>query len=107
MANWREPIGKYLSTLGANTRNQPYPLTQLASTYPVEAILGCSSGHTPDSGSTQSPDRFVGFPSIRQKHRNYGAQLAKMAPCKFSGHRSKIKRKVNENTTLQIVHQLT
>lgn len=57
-------------------------------TYLHVPILGCSGDQSPDLRFAQSPDRFVGFRSIRQKHHNCEAQLEKMAPCKFSNLRT-------------------
>lgn len=52
--------------------------------------LGCFSDLSPDSEFILSHDRFVGFPSIPQKHHNYEAQLVKMVPCKFLIHRYRL-----------------
>ena len=69
-------------------------------TYPIVPILGCSDDLSPGLRFALSPDRFVGFRSIRQKHHNCEAQLGKMAPCKFSNLLTIYdeKSKINANT---------
>ena len=69
--------------------NEGLNLFETCCTYSTVFTLGGLDGQSRGSEFILSHDRFVGFRSIRQKRHNYGALSEKMAPCRFSTHRSK------------------